>query len=223
LRAVIVGARRTAEELGRAFPGTPVRTSGGDTVLDTVPGNPALVVATPGAEPRADGGYSAALLLDTWLLLARPELRAAEEAVRRWFNAAALVRPEGTVVMVGEPTAAPLQALVRWSPEGYAARELAERRAAGLPPATRLAELTGPAEAVTDLLDRAGRTLGRLRTAPRVLGPVPVGDETVRALVIVPRAGGQDLARALHEAQAARGTKKLPGTVRIRLDPASLT
>jgi primosomal protein N' (replication factor Y) len=223
LRAVVVGARRTAEELGRAFPGTPVRTSGGDAVLDTVPGNPALVVATPGAEPRADAGYSAALLLDTWLLLARPELRAAEEAVRRWFNAATLVRPDGTVVMVGEPAAAPLQALVRWSPEGYAARELAERQAAGLPPATRLAELTGPADAVTDVLDRAGRTLGRLRTAPRVLGPVPVGDDTVRALVTVPRASGQDLARALHDAQAARGTKKLPGTVRIRLDPASLT
>lgn len=223
LRAVVVGARRTAEELGRAFPGTPVRTSGGDAVVDVVPDRPALVVATPGAEPFVEGGYSAALLLDTWLLLARPELRAAEEAVRRWFNAATLVRPGGTVVMVGEPAAAPLQALVRWSPDGYAARELAERRQAGLPPATRLAELTGPAAAVDDLLDRAGRTLGRLRTAPRVLGPVPVGDDVVRALVTVPRGGGQDLSRALHEAQAARGTKKLPGTVKIRIDPSTLT
>ena len=31
-------------------------------------------------------------LLDTWLLLARSALRADEEAVRRWSNAAALVR-----------------------------------------------------------------------------------------------------------------------------------
>ena len=227
VRAVVVGARRTAEELGRAFPGTPVRTSGGDAVVDVVPDRPALVVATPGAEPRAESGYSAALLLDTWLLLARPELRAAEEAVRRWFNAATLVRPDGTVVMVGEPAAAPLQALVRWSPDGYAARELAERQAAGLPPATRLAEVTGPAAAVDDLLDRTGRTLGRLRTTPRVLGPVPVGrtpdDDRVRALVTGSRAGGPELARALHEAQAARGTKKLPGTVKIRIDPSTLT
>jgi primosomal protein N' (replication factor Y) (superfamily II helicase) len=222
LRAAVVGARRTAEELGRAFPGVPVRTSGGDAVLDTVPDQPALVVATPGAEPRADGGYSAALLLDTWLLLARPDLRAAEEAVRRWFNAATLVRSSGTVVMVGEPSSPPLQALVRWSPEGYAARELAERRAAGLPPAARLAEVTGPPDALHDLLDRAGRTLGRSRTAPRILGPVPVTDDSVRALVSVARASGTDLARALHEAQAARSTKKLPGTVRIRIDPATL-
>ncbi len=34
LRAVVVGARRTAEELGRAFPGVPVRTSGREGVLD---------------------------------------------------------------------------------------------------------------------------------------------------------------------------------------------
>jgi primosomal protein N' (replication factor Y) len=202
-------------------------------VVDTVPDRPALVVATPGAEPLAAGGYSAALLLDTWLLLARPDLRAAEEAVRRWFNAATLVRPDGTVVLVGEPSAAPLQALVRWSPDGYAARELADRQAAGLPPATRLAEVTGPADAVEDLLDRAGRALGRLRTRPRVLGPVPVDlparrggsseeSDTVRALVTVARSGGAALARALHEAQAARSTKKLPGTTRIRIDPATL-
>jgi primosomal protein N' (replication factor Y) len=225
LRAAVVGARRTAEELGRAFPGTPIRTSGGDAVLDTVPDNPALVVATPGAEPVADGRYAAALLLDTWLLLARPDLRAAEEAVRRWFNAATLVRAAsggGTVVMVGEPSAAPLQAIVRWSPGGYAARELTERQAAAMPPAARVAELTGPAEAVEDLLARVGQTLGRLRIAPRMLGPVAHDDESVRTLVSVPRSGGAGLARALRDGQAARSAKKLPGTVRVRVDPAAL-
>ena len=52
-----------------------------------------IVVATPGAEPLADGGYGAALLLDAPALLARQDLRAGEEALRRWMNAAALVRP----------------------------------------------------------------------------------------------------------------------------------
>ena len=37
LRATITGATRTAEELGRAFPGVKVRTSGGDLVLPQVP------------------------------------------------------------------------------------------------------------------------------------------------------------------------------------------
>ena len=66
VRAVVVGARRTAEELGRAFPGTPVVTSAGDVIVTEVEARPALVVATPGAEPHASGGYGAALLLDTW-------------------------------------------------------------------------------------------------------------------------------------------------------------
>ncbi|MDQ1696407.1 MAG: hypothetical protein QOJ03_1760, partial [Frankiaceae bacterium] len=68
MRAVVVGARRTAEELGRAFPGTRVRTSGGDAVLAEVGGGASVVVATPGAEPVAAGGYGAALLLDGWAL-----------------------------------------------------------------------------------------------------------------------------------------------------------
>lgn len=55
VRAVVVGARRTAEELGRAFPGTSVITSAGDAIVPDVDARPALVVATPGAEPRAAG------------------------------------------------------------------------------------------------------------------------------------------------------------------------
>ena len=94
-RALVVGARRTAEELGRAFPQVPVRTSGRDGVLAAVGPEPALVIATPGAEPVADGGYAAALLLDGWALLDPPDLRAGEEALRRWLAAAALVRPAG--------------------------------------------------------------------------------------------------------------------------------
>ncbi|MFI7062936.1 primosomal protein N' [Kribbella sp. NPDC050124] len=220
MRAAVVGARRTAEELGRAFPGLVVRTSGGDNVLDVVPDKPALIVSTPGAEPVAEGGYSAALLLDTWLMLARPDLRAPEEAVRRWFNAAALVRHSGTVILVGEPSALPLQAVVRWSPEGFAAREVEERRAARLAPAAKLAELTGPSEAVNDLIGRL-RELLPATAGLEVLGPVDVDDETVRAVVRTPRAAGSALARALKEAQSARTTKKNPGSVRVQVDPPS--
>ena len=221
MRAAIVGARRTAEELGRAFPGVLVRTSGGDNMLDAVSDQPALIVTTPGAEPVAAGGYSAALLLDTWLLLARQDLRAPEEAVRRWFNAAALVRPAregGTVIMVGEPSATPLQAVVRWSPEGFASRELSERRTARLAPAARLAELTGPTEAVADLVARL-KLLMDPQAGLEVLGPVALDDETSRAVVRTPRAAGSALARTLKEAQAARTTKKSSGSVRIQVDP----
>ena len=92
VRAPIVGAERTAEELGKAFPQTPVRKSIGGKRLAEVNDSSAIVVATPGAEPPAEGGYAGAVLLDTTLLLLRQDLRAAEEALRRWLNVVALVR-----------------------------------------------------------------------------------------------------------------------------------
>jgi primosomal protein N' (replication factor Y) len=223
MRAAIIGARRTAEELGRAFPGVVVRTSGGDNMLDVVSDAPALIVSTPGAEPVAEGGYSAAVLLDTWLMLARPDLRAPEEAVRRWFNAAALVRSAGdggTVILVGDPSALPLQAIVRWSPEGYATREIEERRTARLAPAAKLAELTGASEAVNDLITRL-RDLVPSSAGLEVLGPVDLDEETVRAVVRTPRQHGTTLVRSLKEAQSTRATKKSPGSVRVQVDPPS--
>jgi len=220
LRAAVVGARRTAEELGRAFPETPVRTSGRDGVLDRVGSEPALVVATPGAEPVADGGYGAVLLLDTWALLTRADLRAAEEALRRWLNAAALARPAargGRVVVVADGGLAPVQALLRWDPATFAARELAERRELGFPPAARLASLTGPPDAVADLL-----LLAQLPTGAEVLGPVPVGDGE-RALVrVASRAAGGALAEALRAAAGVRSARKAEGAVRVQVDPREL-
>ncbi|WP_020573741.1 primosomal protein N' [Actinopolymorpha alba] len=223
LRAPVVGARRTAEELGRAFPRVPVRTSGGTRVLDTVGPEPALVVATPGAEPVAEGGYAAALILDTWLALARADLRAGEEALRRWFNAAGLVRSAGdggAVVVMGDPGIPAIQALVRWSPVAQAERELAERQVAGFPPAVRLATLEGPSDAVTDLAE-----LTQLPEEAEVLGPVPLGDDEeagVRLVVRVPRAGGTRLASALKAAQGVRSARKAAGAVRVDIDPVVL-
>ncbi len=77
LRSSITGARRTAEEIGRAFPGFPVHTSGSGEVLAAVGREPSLVIATPGAEPVADGGYTGVLLLDAWASLDLPDARCA--------------------------------------------------------------------------------------------------------------------------------------------------
>jgi len=215
LRASAVGARRTAEELGRAFPGVPVRTSGRDEVLAGVPDGPALVVATPGAEPVAAAGYGAVLLLDTWAMLARADLRAAEEALRRWLAAAALARPGaegGRVVVVGDHALAPVQALVRWDPAGAAERELAGRTALGFPPATRMVEVSGSARAVADVVEAVG--------VGEVLGPVAAG-EGERAYLRVPRTESLALTSALRTVLATRSAHKAEA-VRVQVDPPSL-
>jgi primosomal protein N' (replication factor Y) (superfamily II helicase) len=247
LRAIVTGAARTAEELGRAFPGVPVRTSGGQQVLAAVPAEPALVIATPGAEPVAAEGYAAALLLDGWALLGRPSLRAAEETLRRWLNAAALVRPAGSVVVLAETALPAVQALIRWDPVSFSERELAERAELGFPPAVRMAAITGPPVAVEEFVGSAD-----LPALAEVLGPVPaepggpggpgpggyggagsppviggglegvVPPEESRALIRIPRPDGLALARALHAAQASRSARKDGAAVRVQLDPAEV-
>ncbi|MFB4286938.1 hypothetical protein ACBI99_04825 [Nonomuraea sp. ATR24] len=218
LRAVVVGARRTAEELGRAFPSVPVRTSGRDGVLASVPGSRALVVATPGAEPVAEGGYAAVVLLDGWALLGRADLRAGEEAVRRWMNAAALVRPRGELVVLADAGLPAVQALLRWDAVTHAERELAERVELGFPPAVRMATLTGTAAAVRQMVAEA-----RLPADAQVLGPVPIDDSgQERAMIRVPRGSGAALAAALKGASGVRAARKTPDVVRVSVDPLDL-
>jgi primosomal protein N' (replication factor Y) len=216
LRAPVVGERRTAEELGRAFPSTPVVASGGDHVVETVPAKPAIVVATPGAEPVAADGYRTVVLLDTWLALARPDLRTDEEALRRWLGAAGLAAPGASVVAVGDPAHPALQALVRWDPAGFARREAAARSEAHLPPAGRLATITGELGAVDDALTLLDRPPGT-----EVLGPVEVDGGESRLVVRVPRAQASALSRALGEVQRVRSARKLDA-VRIQVDPVTL-
>jgi primosomal protein N' (replication factor Y) len=220
-RAQVVGAGRTAEELGRAFPSVPVRTSGGGHVLAAVGPEAALVIATPGAEPTVAGGYGAALLLDGWALLSRPDLRAGEETLRRWLNAAALVRPGregGTVVVMSEGDSPVVQALIRWDPGGFAERELADRATSGFPPAVRLGVLTGTAAAVGDFLRGA-----EFPPSAEVLGPVPFGrDGKARAIVRVPKASGTALAAALRAARGTRAARKDQDVVRVQIDPVDI-
>ena len=228
LRSSVVGARRTAEELGRAFPGVPVERSGAGTVLDVVGAGPRLVVSTPGAEPVAPDGYAAALLLDAWALLERPSLHAGEESLRRWLAAAALVRPAsegGRVVLAGAPTEVSVpavEALVRWDPAWFADREL-DRAARAVAAAGR------PARGAHRRPRRPSRRPPPSSTLPAtaaVLGPLPHGVRptagaplvTVAARPTVPA-----LTRELAAMRARASARKDPDPVTVRVDPPDPT
>ncbi|QUQ66766.1 primosomal protein N' [Kutzneria sp. CA-103260] len=220
LRAVVVGSKRTAEELGRAFPGFVVRTSGAGEVLAEVPDAPALVVATPGAEPHAVGGYGAALLLDGWAILGRADLRATEEALRLWMTAAGMVVPGaagGRVIVTAESSLPTVQALVRWDPVWHASLELSGRTELGFPPAVRMATIDGVPDAVNAVLDDL-----KLPATGEILGPVPLGEDKERALVRTTRAEGRALAEAIANAVRVRTARKDPDQVRVRMDPLEL-
>lgn len=231
LRAGVVGAGRTAEELGRMFPGVRIRTSGGGEILDPVPASPAIIVSTPGAEPVAEGGYGAALLLDSWALLGRPDLRAVQNALRLWIGAAGLVRPAdegGRVFLSADAGSAVAQALVRWDPQGWAERELADRAEVGFPPAVHMMAVDGPASALAEFLEDF-----RFADSVEVLGPVdlPPGEELPghdevedpeRVLLRVPPAMLNDVAAELRALIVRRAGRRSTHPLRVRLDPVNI-
>lgn len=212
LRAPVVGQIRTAEEFARAFPDRTVIASGGSDVVATTDDSRALVLATPGAEPRAKDGYACVILLDTWLMLARDDIRVVLESHRRWFAALALARFGARAIAIGD--SAQLQALVRADPVSIAERELDDRTQTHLPPIGRLATIDGP-EPVLDALVHRDWTANS-----EVLGPVPIPDHKFRLIVRAPRAEGTALAALLKTVAAERSAAKEP-PVRIQIDPMS--
>lgn len=225
LRLASSGSERTAEELGRAFPGVRVIVADGSHPVDRVDARPALVVATRGAEPLADGGYRAVVLLDGPRMLQSPDLRIGEACLRWWSNAAALAAPGAPVHLVGVDGAV-AKALATWNQAGYARSELENRAPLHMPPTARVALVEGTSAAVA----RALAVLGELSLPPdAVLGPVPVESDDdpprVRALVRFDYGAGLRVATALRAAVVAEAVNGRRGraraarsTLTVRLD-----
>lgn len=221
LRLVTRGAGRTAEELGRAFPGVRVIVADGERTVQNVPRGPALVVATRGAEPIVPGGYGAVLLLDGERMLARENLRVGDDCLRWWSNAAALAAPGASVVLAGVGGGLGT-ALATWRQDVYARAELADRRALRFPPAVRAASVTGRAQAVANAIEALEDS-----TVVDTLGPVPIGDGIVRTIVRFDYAHGAAVAQALRGAiirnatsgrRPPRGGFKSAPTLKVRFD-----
>jgi primosomal protein N' (replication factor Y) len=234
-RMVTVGSGRTAEELGRAFPGTRVILADGDHPVQRIGAAPALVVATRGAEPIAEGGYQAVLLLDGERMLARESLHVAEDCLRWWQSAAGLAAPGAPTVLVG--VSGPLaRDFATGRLVEFAHDELADRRELRFPPAVRLASVTGVEATVDEVLGAVDRSL-----LIDVLGPAPVdaeaasaraarsGPDLVRAVLRFEYANGAEVATAVRAAVVKNATRRRrapagkPGyrpapTLRVRFD-----
>ena len=212
LRAASTGVERTAEEFGRAFPGVPIIWSSSEQLHRTVTDSPALVVATPGAEPVAKSGYAAVVLLDARSQLQRTGLRSSEEALRRWFAASLLARPKAHVIVTADHALTAVQALVRWDSSWFAQRELADRKATGLPPESRAALLTGENSAVGEVLAELAT-----RVPITVLGPTQG-----RGIALASRRDAAALAAQLHAITVTRSAKAQLAVVHVHLDPREL-
>lgn len=217
LRARRIGSSRTAEELGRAFPETPVLVSASDEeIIAEIDGQPRLVIATPGAEPRADGGYQALVILDSHATTSHPHIDSTSEALRRWLYSASLVKPQGQVLVTGLGDPVPIQALVRWDPIGFTEREFSERIELKFPPTVRMARIEGEQSSV----EAAAKFLGPHAEIVGVFHQ-PDGGKS-RLLVRVPLQESDRLTTQIQYLQAARSAKKTADVLQITLDPISL-
>lgn len=195
------GSTRTAAELGRAFPAVRVIESTGENRLVAIPGGKTLVVATAGAEPYVQGGYAAVILLDARVLLAKQNLRSAEEAVRTWSNAVAKARTAGACVLVGV-SGELAQLFSLWNHTKIAALELAARVELQLPPTVRMGSVTADLEKINAISDSLSnnKAIGRI-------GPAPVESKTDekmwRLIFKYPYSEGINLAKQL-KLEAAR-------------------
>ncbi|MCU1405311.1 MAG: hypothetical protein JWQ43_1614 [Glaciihabitans sp.] len=223
LRFVGATAGRTAEDLGRAFPGVRIIVADGERPLLSIGPEPALVIATRGAEPIAAGGYRAVLLLDGERMVARESLRVGEDCLRWWSNAAALAARGAPIVLVGVGGAL-ASCLATWRQAEYARAELADRRRLRFPPAVRVATVTGTLEAVSTALEG-------LTVAPAdLLGPVDTEPGVVRTIVRFDYNAGTAVASSLRSeviksattrrrAASIKGPRPpLPPSLRVRFD-----
>jgi primosomal protein N' (replication factor Y) len=121
------------------------------------------------------------------------------------------------VVLCGAPTHTTLpvvEALVRWDPQWFAGRELADRRELSLPPTVALAAVTGERRAV-----EAALLLAKLPDGVEQLGPLQLADDAVRVLLRCPLDQRASLAEALTAMKAVRSARKEKASIQVRMDP----
>jgi primosomal protein N' (replication factor Y) len=201
--------------------------SDGERPILRVGGEPQLVVATRGAEPIADGGYRAVLLLDGERMLLRESLRVAEDCLRWWSNAAALAAPGASVFLVGVGGALGT-ALATWRQPAWAAEELETRRALRFPPAVRMASVVSSHDRLAAALERVSEADG-----VDVLGPTSADDHGLeRAIVRFGYGAGAEVAQRLKGEAIRAATERRrpvagrrpgrPPVVRVRMDDPDL-
>lgn len=189
------GTTRTIAEFGRAFAGVKLVEATAELNSQTLKAGKFLVVATPGAEPRVHGGYSALVILDANRALNRDSLRSTEDAVRTWSNAIAMGSADSRSVLVGVAGGL-ANKFSLWSQAEIAQREFANRAELGFPPAIRLASIGSSKELIQEVQSELSK-----ESKLEVLGPMPVSERGVitewRILIKYEYADGAKLAELL--------------------------
>ena len=217
------GIDRASEEIGRAFPNIAIVSSSGDSIKDRVSDEHCIVVATPGASPIAERGYSAVVILNALSFFSHDDLAAGERARELLFETSALVRADGQVLIAIDDSHPVVAALTQWSPATMIQRELRERAELNLAPFAASAYLRVPTKEATQLATglRSAISSGRLNSAISILGPVELEDFESKIVLQYAHEYSEEVAQFLRELQRKRGIAK-KSLLHIRINPYSL-
>ena len=217
------GIERAAEEISRAFPGSPLVLSFGDVIKSEVESKSIIVLATPGAAPKVDGGYSAVVMLEGLKLFSHPDLRAQERARELFFESAAMTNPKGAVLLSIDESHPIVASLVRWNPGAMIRRELAERLEIPLPPYVASYVLSGESKDFASIAMGLKKAISDERIPPsiRVFGPSEIANSRAKIVLYCPHEDSPALTSFLHELQRRRSISK-KDFLSIRIDPYSL-
>ncbi len=214
------GIDRFVEEIGRAFPGVKIINSSGENIFDRVGDEPAIVVATPRAQPRTTGGYSAVVILEGLRFLADSQLRAMESAREIFFSTIAMSAPDTTSVVVLDESNPLIGELNRWSIGRLARAELADRLATKLPPYYRQVLFQGEAREILRLSEGFVQMQSDLRLPVEVeiIGPIEKSGGEAALLLTAPLDQSAELVEVVAQVNRRRSVAKKKA-LSLRIDP----
>ena len=217
------GIDRFHEEIGRAFPNTPIQISSAPNILSDIADKTKIVIATAGAVPNRTQNYSAVVLLEGQRFLSASTSVYEELVYEHFFEAASHVSRKGSILIVLDSFHPLVAALTRWNPSTLIKKILRENLEAFLPPYASIAVITSePSEALSL---RSGFTKsikdGRLPTESKVFLIEGEKAATSRIVLSVPVEQRKILATFLLELSRRRAISK-KSSISIALDPYTL-
>ena len=217
------GIERAAEEISRAFAGTPITLSYGDVIKATIESRSAIVISTPGAAPKVDGGYAAVVVLEALKFFSHSDLRAQERARELFFETAAMINPKGAVLLCIDEVHPIVASVARWNPGAMIRRELGERLEIPLPPFVSSFVISGSAKDFTSIAAGFRKAIidDRIPSSVKVFGPSDIGKAEAKIVLYCPQQDAKTLTLFLHELARKRSIAK-KDYLRIRIDPYSL-
>ena len=217
------GIERAAEEISRAFPKYPVIVSAGDVIKDRVESKPSLVLATAGAQPQVDGGYSAVVILDGLRFFAHTDLRTQERARELFFETSSLISLKGAVLLVIDDSHPITSAIARWNVAPLIKRELSERTELHLPPTVFSVALAMDQAIGIQIANGLKKSIsdGRMPQSSKIYGPTEIVEGQVKIIIHADKKDAEGLIQIVHELQRRRSIAK-KDLFTLRVEPYSL-